>query len=275
MRLPFLVLGPLLLLACGGSVTVDPFGGDGGGTTWTGGAGGVGGSTGGASCAQTNDGFAFKLGSVDSAQGLDCASAQPGESTAHHMEGMVVKVDTPTGLLVFDQCPPNANCLPDEWFLVVDAPGFTLDVPLGSFIQVDVEIAYPWGCSQAILVRNLPVWGGMPGSGGGEPTLLFEGSDGSANALAGSPFAVTTTALGCGGPDPGCGMPADQYRFDVLGAGMGYTVPVYQGQTMSFEAKDGSTTRPFAFRNLRSHVTGACDDYWNWSFWVTPAPVPK
>ena len=266
-----LVLCSLALLACGGSVAVTGTGGGGSGGS-EGGAGGSGGSGGaGGSCTRTNHHFAYTL-TPTGGTSIDCNSMQPGGSTKAHIEGVVIKT-TPTDLAI-DTCPPNADCdVSAVYNLAADSPGFVMDVPAGTFVQIDVLIDFPWGCANTIMARNLPSWGGLVGPGGDVPSLLFEGSEGASQALDGSPFSLASTALGCH-PDaePGCGK-EDEFRFDVTSASG--VLPVYQGETKAFDVIEGGALKTLLFRNLKSFETGWCDDYWNWAYWAVPAPLPN
>jgi hypothetical protein len=274
-------LGALALVACGGNVAVSATtttggtggesttggGGDGGTGGATGGSGGTGGVGGGANCLRTTDGFQYTLTSTDGTS-IDCSAAQPGINQKAHIEGVVTAAG-PTELTI-DTCPPNADCIGAFYQLSIQSPGFAMNVAPGTFIQIDVQIDFPWGCSNTIMARNLPTWGGVPSPGGNVPWLIFEASDGANQALDGSPFALSTLALGCHpNAEPGCGL-EDEYRFDIHGVS---DTSAYQGETIYFDANEGGQVRPLQFRNLRSFETGWCDDYWNWAYWVVPAPL--
>jgi hypothetical protein len=279
--IPF-ALGALALVACGGNVAISNTstsggtGGAGGGTTTGGGgdSGGSGGATGGsggaggsANCARTHDGFHYTL-TPTGGKSLDCSSAEPGGSQKAHIEGVVTAAG-PTDLTI-DTCPPNADCNGGIYQLSIQSPGFAMSVAAGTFIQIDVQIDFPWGCSNIIMARNLPKWGGLSSPGGDVPWLIFEASEGANQVLEGSPFSLTTLALGCHpNAEPGCGL-EDEYRFDIHGIS---NTSAYQGETTIFDANEGGQVRPLQFRNLRSFETGWCDDYWNWAYWVVPAPL--
>lgn len=278
-----LALSALALVACGGNVAISGTGGSGGDITTGGGggsggdsttgAGGSGGGTGGGggaggSCARTHDGVTYKL-TPTGGTSLDCYSVPPGGSQKAHIEG-VVTASGPTTLTI-DTCPPNADCdIASVYEFSIQSPGFAMNVVPGTFIQIDVQIDFPWGCSNTIMARNLPTWEGLPSPGGGIPSLLFEASDGASQALDGSPFTLSTTALGCH-PDsePGCGQ-EDEYRFDLHGVA---DTSAYQGETKYFDVQEAGGITTLQFRNLRSFETGWCDDYWNWAYWVVPAPL--
>lgn len=279
-----LALCALALVACGGNVAISGTGGSGGDTSTSGGTGGAGGdgggsggaggatggagggTGGGAYCTRTNDGFHFKL-APQGGPSIGCDSAQPGGNQTVHIEGVVIAAN-PNDLTI-DTCPPNADCdASSVYTLATSSPGFSINVAVGTFIQIDVQIDFPWGCSNTIMARNLPVWSGLQSPGGNVPWLIFEASDGAHQMLDGSPFTLGTTALGCHpGAEPGCGL-EDEYRFDIYAVG---NTSVYQGETKLFDVNEGGQVRTLQFRNLRSFETGWCDDYWNWGYWVVPA----
>lgn len=264
--LPFaLALPALALAACSGSVEVSTSGsgGSGGGQTSTGTVTATTSTGTGGTCARTTDSFSFTLTNGTS---LDCSGSMPGQSAQTHLEAQVSS-STPTSMLL-ETCPPNADCGGDTTAsFQVNSPGFTFNIPAGTFVQIDVRIDYPWGCAQTILVRNLPTWGGLPSPYSNLPLTFFAGSDGAVGALDGTPFSVTNVALGCDGTNMGCGI-ADDHRLDVGGLS-GPPMPVYQGNTAQIHVLDSGEERLLSFRNLRSFETGWCDDYWNWAWWAT------
>jgi len=284
-RLFCLAVCSLTLLACGGSVAVHETGGQGGSSGSTGGFGGTGatggyagyagsagfagfGGTGGA-CTNSSDSFLFTLVGPDGSN-LDCTGSPPGTSLISHVEGVVVASTSTT--LTIETCPPGTACDPATYELNIQSAGFAMSVFTGAFIQMDVAINYPWGCTSSVVARNLPVFGGQPSPGGGYPSFLFAGSNGIASAPDVAPFTVAAVALGCNTSGQSCGVTvADSYRFDVLGQTL-YSVP--QGETYVVTAVDGNNPLDLLFRNLRSYESGWCDDYWNYAWWATTAPLP-
>jgi hypothetical protein len=273
----------LTLLACGGNVAVHDTGGRGGSTTgstggtgatgatggWAGegGIGGIGG-TGGA-CSDSNDSFSFTLTAPDGTN-VDCTGVQQGQSKTVHIEGVVTASTSTT--LTLETCPPGTACDPATYTLAVESPAFMMNVFTGEFVQLDVAIHYPWGCTGTILARNLPVFGGQPGPGGNVPWFIFAGSDGVAGAPDGAPFTVSALPLGCGTSGQSCGPTVqDSYRFDVLGATV---TSVFEGEMDVVSATDVGGPISVLFRNLRSYESGWCDDYWNYAWWATQAPIP-
>lgn len=245
----------LSLTACGGIAYVDGGGGNGNG----------GGGTGGTSCQRTYDAFAFSFSPADGGPSLDCASAMPGTHASTHVEASVVQL-LDTGGVLLDTCPPNADCDGSTLHVLqVGATGLFLQgLSVGQFVQVDIQVDYPWGCSQSLLVRNLPFWGGLESSGGSLPWVVVAGADGVSSAPEGAPFSIDAVALGCVGVDQGCGI-EDDFRLDFTTPSG--TVPVHQGETSWINLPD-EPMAGLVVRNLRSFETGWCDDYWNWGWWA-------
>ena len=74
---------------------------------------------------------------------------------------------------------------------------------------------------------------------------------------------MSPIALGCPPSNTGCGgtsLPLDDYALSFgtaagnVQVGMGETSPLGEGLTGA---------------NLRSYVSGICDDYWSWAYWVS------
>jgi hypothetical protein len=84
-----------------------------------------------------------------------------------------------------------------------------------------------------------------------------------------APFSVGKLPLNCYDDPPGCGAAADDYAFVfTLGAGdPGTVVGMGQSKVLS------TPLQPMLVHDLRSYESGACDDYWNWAWWATPADV--
>jgi hypothetical protein len=294
-RMASLALCSLALLACGGSVVVSEGTGTTGGPEGTGGAGGAVGTGGfggtgglgggggdttgvggaGGMCTRTMDSFVYTLAPQNGGPSLDCNSAQPGGmGLTTHLEASVISVVNTADEtdITLDTCPPNADCTGNFYKLVVKSPGFALYVLQGAYVQIDVDVQHPWGCTSAILMRNLPVWGGLQSSLGSVPYMLFEGADGAAETLDGSPFTLTTTPLHCNEPFEGCDATPDEYRFDVTDGSE--IEPVYQGQTELFGILDNGMQNLIYFHNLRSYESGYCDDGANWAYWAV-VTTPK
>ncbi len=242
----------------GGSAT----GGSGGSTGGSGGSAGAGGAP--AACAQTHDSIGFQVETYDGSA-LGCGVK--GGTGTRSITGVVM--DSKPDMFSLDSCPPNADCIApmQTTIRLVEAPaGFAMSVPAGAFVKVDYEVQQPWGCEQRILVKNVPSWGGMPNPISPDPALWLAASDGSVEPLDGAGFKVQKKALGCPGSSPGCGGdPADSYLL-VFNAGSG-SKPVAMGHSITMMHHGAGFDEQWTARNLRSYISGACDDYWNWA-WV-------
>lgn len=258
--------------ACGGNVVVDHNAGAGGtggaGVTVTGTAtsGGVGGAGGG--CGQTHEYFDFRLETWDGI-GVSCGLSMPGGSQLFTLQGQVLEVGA--DYMVIDSCPPDADCAPMLNYLYVSSPGLVLQTPLGVFVDLTIQIDYPFGCAQTLLLLNLPEWGGVFNMEWPVPNLWLAGSEGSTTTLEGSPFRIDTMGLGCF-PDPEpspCGVPENYaLRFKEELGGDEPGPLLYMGESMLWPVSDKGQYVNWQVRNLKSFETGYCDDYWNWGYYV-------
>jgi hypothetical protein len=222
-------------------------------------------------CPQAHATFDFRLAELHSGEAYDCSTAPPGGGPGDagaHLEGVVIGTSS-TGV-VFDACAPNADCQGTRVYqLDVQSEGFWVAIPVGAFVQVDTQMEFSWGCTARLLVRNLPVFGGMPSPLGDTAQLLFAGAEGTLAAIAGAPFTVDKYPLGCGGQPTGCGTP-ESYAL-VVQAASATQATVQQSDALTFSAVDAGVQRELLFRNLRSYESGWCDDGGNYAYWVTPA----
>lgn len=239
----------LSLLACESEVTTT--GGSGGGGGEVGGAGGSGGGTGGAggACVCPSAALTFTLTDPDGlevTEGLDLQGAI-------HVAG--------PGVWEIDTCPPNADCLQTIFTLRLEVPGLAPEIPEGAFVSLasafndfeGIEL-HRW-----ILLRNLPVWGGVPStSSSGSELLLFA----NLGVDDGAPLPIT--------PVPHCKDPgADPNGLDALGVfdleaqadngpdGGPFTVEA--GQVQSLWYASGADAGEYLLANV-----SVCDG-WEWA----------
>lgn len=220
------------------------------------------------SCVQTHEQFMMKA-SLHTGQQIGCTVG-----TTNGVLELQGRVESSSGTsFVIDSCPPNANCGQQLSTFSFDAPNLYAYIPQGALVTVRVQVDQPWGCTQQIEVTNLGTWYGTdnPYSSSND-TIYLSASDGTAQPVSGSKLGVHKSALGCfNPPPPSCGGdPPDMYVLHFawlyqssLGA------PVYMGQEGYFEIPDGNGMQYLQARNLRSYSSGACDAYWDWSFWVS------
>jgi hypothetical protein len=188
------------------------------------------------------------------------------ESQLWQTTGAVLKTDA--SAFVIDTCPPDADCMPSLTSVFIDASGLSLAIPIGAFVKVTLELSPTWGgCSTRISVRNVPFWGGasnpaLPGN-----HFLFLGTDGEL-AHPEAPFSVSKLPLGCAVGGQSCGEPADDFALSFGTATGEPAVVVGMGQTVLLGKL---SPQPMWVHNLRSYVSGACDDYWNWAWWASAA----
>jgi hypothetical protein len=288
--IPFENEPPGLTGGSGGSMSTGGSGGGSGsggyGGSVVGGGGGVGGSGGvlldaGADaivdaephpdvdvpCGRTYDSFSMRAALYDG-RSFDCSGGT--DKGPVDLKGQVV--ESTGNSLTIDSCPPNADCMPMRSTFTFDAPDLYLWIPVGAFVSVALDVEMPWGCEQRVLISSLPSWGGVPNPVW-SPSTLFAASDGVAEPLPGAPFAMEKIGLGCiNDPGGGCGGdPPDDYalRFHSTQVPGDPGTVVGMGQVGYWTFTSPAVPESYAIKNLRSYSTGYCDDYWNWSWWVT------
>ena len=261
--------------ACGGTAVIDGQGGFGGGTTTsvttsstttvttssttTG--------TTPTQCGRTDDRFWFKLwASSGEAWGCDFdMDTQLGELS---FDAEVSKADGEG--LVLNRCPAQMNCPPTEEVLHLDAPGLRHSIPEGAYVEVRLAVDRPWACTHRLRIRNLPTLGGQPNPVLGTSVLWMEAADGLAAPFDGGGYDITTTALGCYPNGPSCGPPEDDYAMTFRSElDPSNTEELQMGTERSWVFDGPMGQEAVNVRNLRSYESGACDDHWNWAFWLT------
>jgi len=262
-----LILGtPLLLVlaACGGSVEIAASAGGtggsgstgtGGGPASTSGAGGSGGME--FSCDLSMGQLATSIMAYNGPPPACAMMGPQGPPVIWTGTGAVTKSDA--GTLVIDQCSPVANCMPLLTTVTVKGDALALSVPIGAYVKVSYALDPAWGfCTERMLIENVPAWDGVPNPVSASNRIYLTGAEGEIGTFDSVPFVVAQQALGCS-TEKGCGgIPPDTYVLFTAGTQIG------MGQTRTITAKG----RSFAFHNLRSYQTSACDDYWNWAFWA-------
>ena len=174
--------------------------------------------------------------------------------------------------LRLDACGPAMNCIrPIE--LHVQAPGLVLSdvVKAPGLAHVSLSFDGFWGCHATLVVRSLASWEGVQNPAGLGDALLLAAIDGGLASPAPDVFSAAPVGLGCNlDAATGCGgaQPVDDYlwRFTATGGAAVADVPM-------------GATRPIALgghgyhaRDLRSYQSTACDDYWNWAYWLARDP---
>ncbi len=259
-KLAFSVVLAVLGAACGGSVDGGPGAGGGGAGGGAGGAGG--GAGGGGGSAPEGCPWAHGTLSIEIApfQGdppsCDVMDEMPVVWTA---TGAVVQVDAQS--LVIDECPADGNCAPMLTTVTVQGNDLALSVPLGAFVKVThTQIRAFYGCTDSVIIENVPSFGGLTNPASTEDRVYLAGADGEIASFDGVPFDVGRVLLDCPeSAEPGCGY----YEPGLYGLQAGSTL-VLMGETTTIDAGG----RSFAFRNLRSYQTSACDAYWDWAYWI-------
>jgi len=207
------------------------------------------------------DGGVLDGGSVDG------AGEQLGAGTTTTFTGTITGGDASS--LVIDTCDPNQGCASGSdgsARIEITAPG----LDLSGIPRIKVEVRWQTrsfhGCHQTIEITSVDP-AADPASGSPTGPLLLAVADGG-DPLPDSPYQVERVPLGCYS-DRGCGGPApDDYAFDFAVSDMGAEkLRVYMGQTVPWEASGKS----YEVRNLRSFQSNACDDYWNFAYYIVTA----
>ena len=253
----------------GGSAGIAGSGGSTGGAAGVAGfSGSPGGSGGGsAACGKTHDEFHVD-GYLYDGSVFGCWNGQSGTV---QIEGSVVS-SFPDGFTI-DSCAPNMDCaapMISEFYYY--ANGLQTYVPVGSFVRVSLSIEMPWGCEQRIVVRNMPSWEGVPNPVGQGQELYLAAADGTLEELPEAPFTIDAIGLGCYPNAPSCGEPADDFVLEFRSNEDPGAIPLalLMGQQTDWHLAMPGSSQHMSVRNLRSYVSGVCDDYWNWSYWIAP-----
>jgi hypothetical protein len=274
-----------VLAGCGSIIGFEGNSGStGGGDGGTGGSGGTGGT------GPSSTGVGADGGAGGSGEGQPCLAAYEvvdiGVSTQDGgafgctlgttgsvdmtLQGAVVSSNQ--SLTEIDTCPPNADCAPTLAQIIIAASGLFAYLPVGAFVEVELRIVQSGVCTSAILVRSIDSWGGVPNPAGPGGQLWVAAADGMADTVEGAPFAVSRELV-CGDPAV---MDAKSYalRFTDPGDPGGASTVIDQGQSGMWSPPSNPAAGTWLIKNLRSFESGYFDSYWDWAYWITPAPIP-
>jgi hypothetical protein len=198
--------------------------------------------------------------------GVGDAGPPPGSHTDVTFDGVVLNVARDA--FDVDTCPPTADCAPGtQKHVTISAPDLELrntNLQVHPLVRVHFARSCPWGCVDDIIVQGLTAWGGST-----DGTVYVVADDGG-GSLPEAPYTVTPVRLSC--PDPfqgGCGgnEPTGVYAMSFHQNNGLPDVVVNMGHGAVIESAAG----PLLVRNLRSYITGYCDDGWNWAHWAVPS----
>jgi hypothetical protein len=172
------------------------------------------------------------------------------------------------GQLVMDLCERGQSCVADGLRVEVNAPGLDLTSVPHVWAALNFQAQRFWACqvSLQIITANPPDDSPPDGPAGRLLMAVVDGGE----TLTDSPYLVERVRLGCSSAR-GCGSPApDTYAFQFSANAAGSPpLRVHMGETATW-MNDGMT---FAVRNLRSFQGEACDDYWNFAYFIAPTAV--
>lgn len=204
--------------------------------------------------------------SIEVADGgtLSCASVVPDAGIIGPpptvFRGKIASAES--GVVVLDHCEVGQPCVPNGLRVVVAAAGIDLRPMPRVWAQVRFHQDSFRGCHQAVEVTTTEPTDGSPAQDAAGQ-LLLAASEGR-EPIEGAPYQMNRVRLGCSS-ETGCGAIApDDYFFEVSADGAVPPTPVYMGQTVDWQG----VGRQFAVRNLRSFQTAACDDYWNFAYYI-------
>jgi hypothetical protein len=130
-------------------------------------------------------------------------------------------------------------------------------------VELRFQITFFYTCHESLEIRALdPVDGSASIAAAGQ--LLVAVADG-AGTFVDSPYDAVKAPLGCISAK-GCGSQVpDVYAFDFsMASDRSSTFRVYMGETAIWNV----TGHSYAVRNLRSFQGSACDDYWNFAYYI-------
>jgi len=210
----------------------------------------------------------------------DCRATRPTPGSPalvmSRTAAVISALDDATGsTLALDFCSPAADCIPRRGTLRIEAPGFTLraapaGLRTGQFVQIRSRATWSWGCTMQVEVSNAPTWDGEVNTVRQGSVLLAAAASGEGTALPEAPFEVTRRSIGCVMPGTDCGGGRPEvFALSFQGHCRDCLrdpdpVVVTQGATGTLQVDDLT----YAARNLLSFNSGACDDYWNYSWTV-------
>ncbi len=188
----------------------------------------------------------------------------------------------PTWHIDINTCSSSNGCTTELVQLDIGTTISTPDIniPVGTLVAVDYHLGVSFGCGQSVAINQIGPQGRAGDSGALDNGLLLWASDGfipgsvsevvmSAQADAQPNIYVARELDSCGTVTSGCGaIPVADYALkffqDVYKPDTGVTV------RMGYPATAWSISgHAVNIVNLRSYQTNICDDYWNWSYWMS------
>jgi hypothetical protein len=200
--------------------------------------------------------------------GISSSSARSDLTFA--MAGQVVAVDTTS--FSIEGCPgPDGSVCSTNAIVpfTVDAPALNLTraLTVGALARVTFERSCPWGCTTSILVESIDALNGVDNFHRTASGIYLAANDGGGTP-SGAPYDIQEVPLDCASPDEGSGCGGSEklglYMLRFSSQASQGTVDVTMGASQWLRVGNGW----LQVRNLRSFVSGWCDDYWNWAHWA-------
>jgi hypothetical protein len=195
-------------------------------------------------------------------------AAQPFGSRNATFDGVVRQVEESE--FVVDTCAPNADCSEALRRVRIASPGLNLQATLGAGALVHVAYVKECfnGCLGSIFVTSLNTWGGLKNRHNPPTSPLYVAADERGVTDSGAPYTWDTVRLdcknatggSCGGPNPAAGVYALRFEGSRL---------IQMGETATVAFFSGG----LQVRNLRSFISGLCDDDRNFAYWAMPVQL--
>jgi hypothetical protein len=184
------------------------------------------------------------------------------------MAGEIVACNETT--FSIEGCPEGSVCTTNEVVTFsITAPGLSLTRVLkaGALARVSLSQDCPWGCTTNIVLESVEALNGVSNPYPTGSGIYVAANDGGGTP-SGVPYNVDEVRLDCANPYEGSGCGSNQqtglYLLRFSSVASQDPVDVHMGESKWIRAGSGW----LQVRNLRSFLTGWCDDYWNWSHWA-------
>jgi hypothetical protein len=196
----------------------------------------------------------------------------PSAGGSHSLDGVITGVDS-NGFTI-DTCGPSADCAgPHLNTFTVTAPGLSLaGLRVGAYVHVSIQIIQGFGCTETLVVTNLASWVGAPNPVETGTNLYLAAESGNTTIDPSAQLRIDRVALHCPAyGDAGCDGPADDFALHFTLANIGADTTLDMGSETVLPSVGPAPVR-YRVSNLRSYVSGACDDDSNWDWFVVREP---
>ncbi len=227
-------------------------------------------------CGRTNDRLELELERHQPTHEVWGCNSHLGNSSQGELvlRGVVLKPDPTVDNLHFGftTCSPlDTSCEQVGSYFSVWAPGLRGIIPFQALIEIQLKVDRSAGCTQQVLIRNLPSWGGLTNPWFSDERLWLAAGDGVPTTFVDAPFAIEKVAQGCYSKVEKCDAPKDDFllRFK-LAADPTNLIDLAMGETASWQlASPQFGTQQVSIRNLRSYQSHDCEQGQDWGYWMS------